>query len=249
MAYKEPEDLLLGKAKRHSRSASISQVLGLGKSIIIDESPSRINMVGTGKIVYQNNDINLTVHDIDVIKVYNKLENIDETTRNIEWDKVGDDVLISLGFGDKNITPLSKIGAKSYSDFIYSIMNFFESERAKNRGEIVEIPEPDKKIQKPIQSPEKAPTKSFRWELLDINKNEIRFNNISFAGRNIDIIETAWGNSKRKSMLWVNKTEYPRGKTGYQVNLYYRNSAVTLAQFDSGNKAYEYAERYLRTHP
>lgn len=134
MVYHEKKDPLSGKAERHSKSEALSNILGLGRSIIIDESPERVNMVGAGKIIYQNNAKNLTVYDSDVVKAYNKLENIDETSRNVKWDEFADDVLISLGFGNKNIPPFSVVGSKSYSDLTYAMMNFFESERAKNRG-------------------------------------------------------------------------------------------------------------------
>jgi len=137
--YKEPRDPLTLKSNRHSKSAAISQAMGIGKSIIKEESKYP-ELKSTGAIVYQNKHQKLIVYDSDVVRAY-----LEEISFEDNWDRIADNILISKGFGTKvsklypNLgkTPMSVIGSTAYSNMVYSIMNYFEQIKNKEKDVIV----------------------------------------------------------------------------------------------------------------
>jgi len=251
MAYQEEIDPLTGKAKRHSRSAAISGVLGINKSIIVEDDEEIPEVPESKPNVWK--PLNIVDNEI----VFNN--------KSFRGADVGDEIKKAWANGNELLwvnQAFSSVGIgikKFYQVKIGMIMNGF---MYKNEGrDFLTVVDTSAEAYKFVESYMKThqeikpPEDEYKgWTPLKVVDNKLTFGNTIYSGTGIDEIEKAWGKKKTKkypNMLWVSKllNQGRGGKTLYQVNLYNQHGVITLSLADTSEKAYDYADKYLRQNP
>jgi len=91
------------------------------------KSPIKSTVSGRDRIIYQSTKLNLVIDELDILESFDKLNAM---TPKPNWAKtessvnIVNDVLISKGFGDNNISPMTMLGMDEYTNVTNKVIDY-----------------------------------------------------------------------------------------------------------------------------